>query len=133
MKHHTKSKGDIAVGYTIANLFANGFSVCLPVSEHLPFDLIAVNEQCEVARVQVKYTRLKKKRLVLKLRSSYANRKGVFTKTIDRNMIDGYSIYCPDLDKVFYVGKSFIPSKSVNSYSVNPTVGKWTPDCLFGR
>lgn len=134
VQHHTKSKGDIALGYVISELFAHGFSVCLPVSDHLPFDLVAVDETCQVSRVQIKHVKLKKNRLQLKLRSSYANKKGVFTKTVDRSMIDSYAAYCPDLNKLFFVDKASIPAKLVNSFTINPADQRWgSPNRLFGR
>ena len=39
MNHHTKNLGDIGVAQVIASLMKNGIQVCLPISEHLPFDL----------------------------------------------------------------------------------------------
>lgn len=41
MKHHTKDKGDKGTGNVIADLLSKGIQICLPLSEHLPFDLIA--------------------------------------------------------------------------------------------
>lgn len=42
MRHKTKDKGDLAVAKTIAHLLEHNIRCCLPLSEHLPFDLIAV-------------------------------------------------------------------------------------------
>lgn len=43
MRHHTKDKGDIGLGCVIADLLKHDIQVALPVSEHLPFDLIAIH------------------------------------------------------------------------------------------
>jgi hypothetical protein len=43
MEHHTKTKGDKGMGFVIADLLSKGIQVALPISEHLPFDLIAMN------------------------------------------------------------------------------------------
>lgn len=42
--HHTKDKGDVGLGHVIAVLLENGIQVALPISEHLPFDCIAISE-----------------------------------------------------------------------------------------
>ena len=55
MNHPTKNKGDIGVAQIIADLMKNGIQVCLPISEHLPFDLIAISPDGHfLKRVQVK-------------------------------------------------------------------------------
>jgi hypothetical protein len=56
MRHATKDKGDFAVARVIAHLLEHDIRVCLPLSEHLPFDLIAVMPDMRtLRRVQVKY------------------------------------------------------------------------------
>jgi hypothetical protein len=54
-RHKTKTKGDIGVTKVIADLTEKGYSVCLPISEHQPYDLIFENELGELKKVQVKY------------------------------------------------------------------------------
>lgn len=51
MAHHTKDKGDQGIGFTIANLIQHGIGICVPLSEHLPFDLFACYPDGEVKRV----------------------------------------------------------------------------------
>jgi hypothetical protein len=55
VRHHTKDKGDEGLGQVIADLMTNGIQVAVPLSEHLPFDLIAVGEDGAMRRVQVRY------------------------------------------------------------------------------
>ena len=55
VRHHTKDKGDEGLGQVIADLMANGVQVAVPLSEHLPFDLIAIGEHGAMRRVQVRY------------------------------------------------------------------------------
>jgi hypothetical protein len=56
MRHKTKDKGDLAVAKTIAHLLEYNIRCCLPLSEHLPFDLIAVMADMRtLRRVQVKF------------------------------------------------------------------------------
>jgi hypothetical protein len=43
MRHHTKDKGDIGLACAMADLVKHDIQVALPMSEHLPFDLIAIH------------------------------------------------------------------------------------------
>jgi hypothetical protein len=55
MRHKTKDKGDLGVAKTIPDLLNHQIRCCVPLSEHLPFDLIAVMPDfATLRRVQVK-------------------------------------------------------------------------------
>jgi hypothetical protein len=103
MKHHTKDKGDRGTGNVIADLLSKGIQVCLPLSEHLPFDLIAVKNEGTLLRVSVKYREIKNGSVSVTFRSSYSDSKGVHINEIDKNMIDLIAIYCPQTSSVYYV------------------------------
>lgn len=103
MKHHTKDKGDKGTGNVIADLLSKGIQVCLPLSEHLPFDLIAVKEDGTLQRVSVKYREIKNGCVSVSFRSSYSDSKGVHTKHINKSLIDLLAIYCPETSSVYYV------------------------------
>lgn len=103
MRHHTKDKGDRGTGNVIADLLSKGIQVCLPLSEHLPFDLIAVNNDGTLLRVSVKYREIKNGCVNVSFRSSYSDSKGVHTKHIDKNLIDLLAIYCPQTNTTYYV------------------------------
>jgi hypothetical protein len=103
MRHHTKDKGDKGTGNVIADLLSKGIQVCLPLSEHLPFDLIAVKQDGSLLRVSVKYRTLKKGSVYVVFSSSYSDSHGVHTKEIDKNLIDLLAIYCPETKEVYYV------------------------------
>ena len=55
MKLTTSDKGDIAVAMVIADLTSKGIKISLPISAHLPFDLIAISEDYNLSRIQIKY------------------------------------------------------------------------------
>lgn len=115
MAHHTKDKGDFAVAAVVKNLIFHDIQVCFPLSEHLPFDLIAVNlDDFRLAKIQVKYSSLNKGVATLTLRSSYADRNGSHPKTVDRSTFDAYAVYCPDVDQVYYVRVCEIPETYKN-------------------
>ena len=58
VRHHTKDKGDEGLGQVIGDLMSNGVQVAIPLSEHLPFDLIAIGDGGAMRRVQVRYRAL---------------------------------------------------------------------------
>jgi hypothetical protein len=103
MKHHTKDKGDKGVGNVIADLLDKGLQVCLPISEHLPFDLIAVREDSTLLKISVKYRQAVDGRIQVPFRSSYSDSKGTYVKKIDKSLIDIMAIYCPNTRKVYYI------------------------------
>lgn len=103
MKHHTKDKGDIGVAFVIADLASRGLRICLPMSEHLPFDLIAVKETGVTLKVSVKYRHLRYGCLQIHFTSCASTSKKTYTTKIDKKMIDLIAVYCPDNGKVYYI------------------------------
>lgn len=126
MAHHTKDKGDIAVGMVIADLLINGYTYAPLISEHLPFDLIVINPiDCSLRRLQVKYCSLKADgKINFRLHSAYADRHGSHMKPVDRSLFDAYAIFCPELKLVYYVNNSEIPEELVNSFTLRVTTPK---------
>jgi hypothetical protein len=110
----TKDKGDIGLISVILDLQKKGVKSCLPIAEHLPFDLIAVSETGKLLRVSVKYVRMKRKGISVRLKSVYSNLKGRFDKTVDFNLIDCIAVFCPDTEICYYIGvENLKPRKSV--------------------
>ncbi len=101
MKNTTCDKGDIAVAKTIADLTAKGIKIAVPLSAHLPFDLIAFDENYKSSRIQVKYCS-NDKRLILSTQTVSVSSK-VKVKPINFNHIDTYAVYSSVTDKVYYV------------------------------
>ena len=99
--HHTKTKGDLGVLKAQADLCKKGYLMCIPLSEHAPFDLITYKKK-EFKRVQVKARALKNGKLDIRFDSSYSNRNGVHTTKIDFREIDLYCVYCLDTDECYY-------------------------------
>jgi hypothetical protein len=42
--HHTKNKGDLGVLKAQADLYLKGYLVCIPLTEHAPFDVVIYKE-----------------------------------------------------------------------------------------
>ncbi len=104
MEHRTHDKGDLAMAKVMANLIRNGFKVCLPISTHLPFDLVAVDcETGKLYKIQVKYRTAYKGALCIAVKR-YSVADGVSSsKPIEKGWIDAWAVYCPDTRKVYYI------------------------------
>lgn len=103
MIHHTKNKGDLGTAKVLTDLLTKNIQVCLPLSEHMPFDLIGVRETGEVLKISVKYREVRKGSVHVSFTSSYSDRNGTHSKKINKDMIDYLAIYCPDTDEVYYI------------------------------
>lgn len=138
--HHTKDKGDQGLGFIIADLLRHGVQVALPISEHLPFDLIAISKDGLLSRVSVKYRKAAKGKIEVVMRSVWENRRGMHIKPVSRGTIDGLAIYCPDSGGCYYVSGQEALSKAVTLRLDPPASGRkinrWAssyqdPSCLF--
>lgn len=110
-------RGQIEV---LSDLYKKGFSVFLPFDDYSPVDVIALRNDGKTFRLQIKYRHkiaaIKTNRYELQA-SSVVNRKRC---KIDKNLIDGWAMYCVDDNKVCYVshddmGDSF-------NMSIDPTL-----------
>lgn len=102
MKHHTKEKGDLAVAKIISNLSEKGFKILVPLSEHLPFDLVAYKDN-KFYKVQVKFSSIKRGGIVVRFYGSWADKNGTHHSKVDKNLVDLFAVYCPDNDKCYYL------------------------------
>lgn len=104
MRHHTKDKGDEGLGRVIACLLSNGIQVALPISEHLPFDCIAISPANKLARVSVKYRELSARGIIeVRKRSVWSNGKGAHVKHHIGGDYDVVAIFCPTTSKCYFV------------------------------
>lgn len=147
MRHRTKSKGDIGLTAVVADLTKHGLYACLPISEHLPFDLVVVDGQHRIAKVQVKYRTIVNGTLPCRLDTSWSNSRGTHSTTFDRTAVDGIAIYCADTDECHYVHVDDLASSGKPRSSIYLRIeaplsmqGKirWAkdyrdPNILFGR
>jgi len=104
--HHTKFKADIGAAKCIADLVSKGYVPCIPLSEHQPYDIVAVLDNGSAVKLQVKYAALRNGVAEVKFRTSWADKHGSHTKHYNKDDFDFYAIYCPDKDKVLYVPNS---------------------------
>ena len=103
-RHHTKDKGDLGVAYVIADLAKHGIDVALPLSEHWPFDLLAISPGGDIARLSVKFRAMTALGTVqVQALSIWSDRHGVHRRLHNATDYDGLAIYCPDTDRCYYV------------------------------
>jgi hypothetical protein len=115
VRHHTKDKGDEGLGQVIADLMTNGVQVAVPLSEHLPFDLIAIGEDGAMRRVQVRYrASVDSAQLRCGLAGSWADWNGTHKRAFDASSIDALAIYCPSPRTFVYLLAGELPSSYVN-------------------
>jgi hypothetical protein len=125
MRHHTKDKGDKGLGFVIADLLASSIQVALPISEHLPFDCIAIAEDGRLSRLSVKYRTLGKHGSVeVSLRSSWADRHGSHVRKHARTEYDAIAVYCPESKKCYFVRIGEIKGGSFALHVMEPKKGK---------
>ncbi len=102
--HHTKTKADVGVAQVIADLVSKGLVPCIPLSEHQPYDLVAVAYSGKPYKLQIKFSSLMKNGCIeVKSKTVWADRNGNHFRKYKSNDFDYYAIYCPDKKVVLYV------------------------------
>ncbi len=102
--HHTKVKADVGLGKVIADLVIKGYIPCIPLSEHQPYDLLAVLPDGKVIKLQVKYAQLKKNGVIdIKFKTSWADKNGIHSRAYQKEDFDYYAVYCPQKEQVLYI------------------------------
>ena len=85
------------------DLFEQGFTIFVPLTEHCPFDLLAYKGG-EFRRVQVKYRSIDRTgKIDVKFSTCWNDRHGTHVKPNDKDEVDLYCIYCPDTDECYYL------------------------------
>lgn len=119
-QHHTKVKGDSGLGFVVADLLSNGLQVALPISEHLPFDCIVINQNGDMVRLSVKYRSVDRYgNINVALKSSWSNAKGCQSKQYDKQAFDATAIYCPETRVCYYVRNVDIDNQSTFTLRIN--------------
>ena len=105
--HHTKTKADIGLTKVITDLTVKGYIPCIPLSEHQPYDIVAIGAGGKAIRLQAKYATLRQNGIVeVRWRRNWADRHGSHTRSYSQEEFDYYAIYCPQKDVVVYVPNS---------------------------
>ncbi len=98
----TQKKGNLGLVKTITDLTEKDIAISLPISESEKYDLIAEkNNICKT--VQVRYTKIYKGVMEVKLRGIWTNGEGYQTRKRKQEDYDILAVYCPDTDGVYYI------------------------------
>ncbi len=101
----TNDKGNIGLAKAITDLTVKGYQVFLPLTDTSIIDMVISNKELTVKKLQVKYIGLNKDGSISIPLESVINGKRVLN---DFSNVDGFAIYCPDNDTMYYV-----PSKEI--------------------
>ena len=133
--HHTKTKADIGVGKVITDLLMKGYVPCIPLSEHQPYDIVAISSNGKAFRLQVKYATLKKNGTIdVKFRRTWIDNYGVHSVDYGENEFDFYALYCPEKEFVLYVPNQKHCPKSIRfdkTANNQEKYVKWARDYLL--
>lgn len=95
--NHKGHIGQLKVSLTLAQ---NGYHVFVPMNDYCPIDLIAISPNGKTIRLQVKYrTKHTNGSYIVKLASVVQGK----IIPIDRSLIDGWAVYCAEIDKILFV------------------------------
>ena len=132
--HHTKVKADIGVAKVIVDLVDKGYVPCIPLSEHQPYDLVAVLDSGEVVKLQVKYATLQRNGTIEgKFKTSWADRHGTHMRRYNECEFDYYAIFCPEKGKIVYIPNTKDCPKVIRFDKARNNQGlhvKWANDYL---
>lgn len=124
---NVNEKGAIGLIEVIRDLAKKGFECFTPIHDYSGVDLIALDVNKKPIRLQVKYrtaeTRNGESTNIVGLGfHSVVNGKKV---PIDISYIDGWAVYCPEVDSVVYINKKDIDD-SLKGVSFRLVEGKQT-------
>lgn len=100
MLHHTKTKGDIGLGKVMSDLMSQEFSIAVLLSEHLPYDCIAISESGTLYRVSVKYVS-QVRNGIINVRVSKG--KNSTNRQFENNHCDVVAVFCQETGLCYYI------------------------------
>jgi PD-(D/E)XK endonuclease len=116
---NVNQKGSIGLIEVIRDLTKKGYECFIPIHDYSPVDLIVMNEKFNTFKIQVKYRETYRGIIDVAFKSMVNGE----SKPIDLDAIDGWAVYCPEVDKVVYVGKHEI-DLTKNGFAFRLTEGK---------
>jgi len=119
------------MAYVIAVFTAHGVKIALPISEHLPFDLIAISPDGKLAKVSVKWRTASKGKLEVALKSKWDARGGTKQKRWEPGAVDGHAIYSPDTDECYFVPDKVLTSSTITLRLTPPK--RLTPNARMAK
>ena len=96
---NTTEKGQIGLAKTIADLVSKGYNVFLPFADVNVVDLVCMNSNGDLKRIQIKYKKKTGGCISIPLQGVQNGQR----VNINLKMVDMFAVYCPDNDEVYYV------------------------------
>ena len=118
---NVNEKGSVGLIEVIRDLTKKGYECFTPLHDYSKIDLIAVDKQFNTIRLQVKYRTTYRDKIEIGF-NSVVNGKKIPS---DLSAVDGWAIYCPEVDTVVYVSKKEI-NVELGGFSFRLTEGKST-------
>ena len=101
----TKHKGNIGEAKVIADLLEQDLEVAIPFGDNLPFDLIVIDNDYYLWKIQVKYVSTYQGAIRIKNRRQYENTRRRYEYAYSSNQVDVFAVYCPNTDLIYYVSQ----------------------------
>jgi hypothetical protein len=115
--HEKKEKGDIGLAFSLAFCTEQGWTCCVPLSEHQPYDFIAEkNGICK--RIQARYTTPKNGVLEVKLRSCWNDKNGSHSITRKKGDFDTLAVYNPHNKEIYFINDNDFENSNTISLRV---------------
>lgn len=99
---NVNQKGSIGLIEAIRNLTKKGYECFTPIHDYSPVDVIVMDQEFRTYKLQVKYRETFRGVIEIHFRSMVNGK----SKKIDFNAIDGWAVFCPEVDSVVYINKN---------------------------
>lgn len=127
---NVNEKGSLGLIETIRDLTRQGYECFTPLHDYSAVDLIVMDNKFNTYKLQVKYRTVFRGAIEVHYRSMVNGK----PKDINFDAIDGWAIYCPEVDRVVYVSKyevdlekgsfTFRLTEGANSVNINKSKRK---------
>lgn len=99
---NVNEKGSIGLIEAIRDLTKKGYECFTPFHDYSEVDLIAMDANYKTLRIQVKYRSTYRGVIEVGFRTTSMGKH----TPINFDAIDGWAVYCPEIEKVVYISKS---------------------------
>ncbi len=127
-------RGSVGEAYVIADLSRHGHDVFVPISGHTLADLVSIRPDGVAIRWQVKVRTLRPgtSSIAIKLFSAHPRKGWTSRHKYDLTKIDGFAIFVPDVDSIYYVPTSAVDGEASSfSLCVSPLQPRETTASRF--
>lgn len=99
---NVNEKGTVGLIEVIRDLTKKGYECFTPFHDYSEVDLIAMDANYKILKIQVKYRSTYRGVIEVGFRTTSMGKH----TPINFDAIDGWAVYCPEIEKVVYISKS---------------------------